>query len=80
MADAKEVRALRIVRTELAKRGIDIGRCDMRMSHGTLYLKGSVSAAKGVVIKDLKKEMEHVGTVLRQRPDIKDVVVDCRFM
>ena len=80
MADAKDVRGLRVARTELTKRGIDIGRCDMRVLHGTLYIKGMVSITRGVVIKDLRLEMEHIGRLLRQKPDIKDVVLDCQYM
>ena len=79
MADAKDVRGLRIARTELTKRGIDIGRCDLRMHHGTLHIKGMVSPAKGTVIKDMRLELEHIGRLLRQKQDIKDVVIDCQY-
>jgi len=77
MADAKDVRGLRLSRTELTKRGIDIGRADLRMHHGILHIKGQVSVMKGSSIKDLKLELDLIARILRQKPDIKDVVVDC---
>jgi len=80
MADVKDVRGLRVARTELTKRGIDIGRCDMRVLHGTLYIKGQVAATKGAAIKDLRMEMEHIGRILRQKPDIRDVILDCQYL
>ncbi len=80
MADIKDVRGLKMARTELGKRGVDTTRCDVRMHHGVLYIKGAVSIARGAVIKDLRTEMEHIGRILKQKSDIKDVVIDCQFM
>ncbi len=80
MADVKDVRGMRVARTELGKRGVDITKCDIRMHHGVLYIKGAVGVAKGAVIKDLKTEMEHIGRILRQKSDIRDVVIDCQFL
>ena len=79
MADEKAVRGMRAARTEFSKRGIEIGRADLRMTHGTLHIKGTISVMRGAVVKDLKAEVELIGRVLRQKPDIKDVVIDCRF-
>ncbi len=79
MADAKDVRAQRVARTELTRRGIDIGRADIRVSHGVLQIRGTISANKGSAVKDLKLEMEHIGRLLRQKSDFKDVVVDCIY-
>ena len=79
MADAKVTRGLRAARCEFSKRGIEIGRADLRMTHGTLHIRGTISVMRGIVIKDLRAEVEIVGRVLRQKPDIKDVVVDCNF-
>jgi len=80
MADAKDVRGLRVARTELTKRGIDISRADLRVTHGTFYIKGMIGIMRGVACKDLRLEVEHIGRLLRQKPDIKDVVIDCQFM
>ncbi len=80
MADVKDVRGLRVARTELSKRGIEIGRADLRVLHGTLYIKGMISAMRGVVVKDLRLEVDHIGRILRQKPEIKDVVIDCQFL
>jgi hypothetical protein len=80
MADLSDVRGLRISRTELTKRGIDITRADLRMSHGVLYVKGAISVLKGAAIKDLKAEVEHIRLLLRQKPDIRDVIVDVQYL
>jgi hypothetical protein len=80
MADAKVTRGLRAARVEFSKRGIEIGRADLRMTHGTLHIKGTISVMRGVVVNDLKGEVELIGRILRQKPDIRDVVVDCRYL
>ena len=80
MADIKDVRGMRIARTELTKRGVDITRCDIRMHHGVLYVRGAVGLAKGSSIRDLKLEMEHIGRLLKQKSDIRDVVIDCQYL
>jgi len=79
MADANAARGLRTARVEFSKRGIEIGRADIRITHGTVHIGGTISIMRGVAIKDLKAEVEMVGKILRQKPDIKNVVIDCRF-
>ncbi len=54
-------------------------RADVRVSHGILYVRGSVCAMQGSQIADIKTEVEHVAHILRQRADIHDVVLDCSF-
>ena len=80
MVDAKDVRGLRVARTELSKRGIDLTRGDIRMLHGVLYIKGGISICKGAEIHDLKGEMEHIARILRQKSEIRDVVLDCMYL
>jgi hypothetical protein len=79
MADEKTVRGMKAARTEFSKRGIETGRADIRMTHGTIYVRGVVSVMRGATIKDLKSEMEIVARVLRQKSEIKDVVIECSF-
>ncbi len=79
MVDQKDVNALRQVRTELTKRGIDIGRADIQMRNGHLTMRGSVSPMAGVTIPDIRMEVEHIARLLRQKPDIHDVVVDIKY-
>jgi hypothetical protein len=79
MTDQKDVHGLRMARSELSKRGIDTSRADIRVMHGVCYIKGIITAAKGSEIKDIKLEMEHLRHILRQKPDIRDVVLDCQF-
>ncbi|MDR3691204.1 MAG: hypothetical protein P4L46_17625 [Fimbriimonas sp.] len=80
MADIRDVRGQRVARTELSKRGVDITRCDIRMHHGILYIKGAVSTGKGATFKDLRTEMEHIGRILKSKSDIRDVVIDCQIL
>ena len=79
MADEKMVRGMKAARTEFSKRGIETGRADIRMTHGTIYVRGVISAMRGVAVKDLKSEMEIIARVLRQKSEIKDVVIECTY-
>lgn len=76
----KETRALKLARTEISKRGFDIGRSDIQLHRGTLTIRGIIATTRGASVQNPEKEMNIVGTVLRQRPDIKDVVIDCIFL
>lgn len=78
MIDARDVQALRLVRSELARRGIDTGRADVRLMHGVLTIRGTVGLAAGAQIpSDLKTEMDQIARFLRQRADIREVIIDC---
>jgi hypothetical protein len=79
MADQKDIHGMRMARTELSKRGIDTTRADVRVAHGVCYIKGLITTVAGSEIKDIRIEMEHIRHVLRQKPDIRDVVLDCQF-
>ena len=68
--------ATRQVRSIMARRGIDVSRCDLRVTHGVCYVRGLVQAMKGVVIPDLKSEMDNIAKVLRQKQDIREVVME----
>ena len=47
--------------------------------HGICYIKGMITVIAGSSVKDIRMEMEHIRHVLRQKPDIRDVVLDCQF-
>jgi hypothetical protein len=79
MADPHDIHGTRMARTELSKRGVDVTRADVRVMHGVCYIKGMVSAMPGKTIPDLHAEMEHIRHILRQKPDIRDVILDCDF-
>ena len=80
MIDARDVNGLRLVRSELARRGIDTGRADVRLMHGVLTIRGTVKAASGSNFGDLKSEMEQIARFLRQRADIREVILDCAYL
>jgi hypothetical protein len=63
----------------MAKRGVDITMCDLRCMHGVLYIRGTVKPYRGSPITDLRSEMELIGKVLRQKPEIRDVVIECVY-
>ncbi len=75
MADPSDVAATKLVRSEFGKRMIDTTNADMRVTHGVCYIRGSLKPIKGGP-QDLRAEMEIIMKVLRQRPGIKDVVMD----
>jgi len=76
MADPNDVSATKAVRQEFSKRGLDTTRADMRVTHGICYIRGSVGVIKGGP-QDVKSELEIIAKVLRTRPNIKDVIIDC---
>ena len=79
MVDAKDVRALRLARTEFHKHGVNVERADIRVLHGILYIRGYVEPQRGSMIHDMKHDMETLARVLRQKSDIREVVLDCTY-
>lgn len=79
MADPKDVAANKFVRSIFGRRGIDVTRADLRVMHGVCYIRGAVAAIPGSGITDLKLEVQNIAKLLTQKPDIKDVVIDCHF-
>lgn len=49
------------------------------MRHGTLTIRGSMAAIPGYQVPDLKHEVEHVARILRQKPDVHEVILDVRY-
>lgn len=80
MVDERDVRGLRQARCELTKHGIDIARADLQLRKGVLTVRGQVAKMPGSPIEDLKLEMDHMMRLLRQRPEIREVIVDCAYL
>ncbi|MGQ9524491.1 MAG: BON domain-containing protein [Armatimonadota bacterium] len=70
---AEDVQATRMVQRELVKRCIDTSLLDVRVSHGVVYLRGTVRRMRGYDF-DLEREMAIICTILRQKPGIREVV------
>jgi hypothetical protein len=79
MADPSDVAANKLVRKEFGRSGLDITYADIRVMHGTCYIRGSISLSKAGEAVEPKAEMERIVRIIRQRPGIKDVVVDVRY-
>lgn len=76
MIDQTDAQALRIVRSELTKRSIDTSRADVRVLKGICHIRGMISAPKSSGIADLNIEIEHIGRILRQKPGIREVILE----
>ncbi|MCS6919878.1 MAG: BON domain-containing protein [Fimbriimonadales bacterium] len=70
-----DVETRRMVLREISKRHVDSSRLDVQVFHGVVYLRGTVSGMRGHNV-DIKAEMEVIRRILRQRPGIRDVVLD----
>ncbi len=70
-----DVETRRMVLREISKRHVDSSRLDVQVFHGVVYLRGTVSGMRGHDI-DIKAEMEVIRRILRQRPGVRDVVLD----
>ena len=79
MADPNDVQATKAARSECNRRGVDTTLTDIRVMHGIVYFRGTVKALRGSNIHDIKHEMELIARVLRQKPEVRDVVLDCMY-
>lgn len=51
---------------------------DIRASHGVVYVRGVIKPIRGGAT-DIKAECELIARVLRVKPEIRDVVLDCVY-
>ncbi len=79
MANEDDVRGTKYARSEVGRRGIDLTQADLRVMHGVCYIRGSIRALRSANIPDLHSEMEKIAKILRTKPEIKDVVLDCIY-
>ncbi len=68
--------ALRAARTMLCKHGLDISRTDVHVSHGICYIRGQVRAEAGSPIEDVSSEVKRVALLIRQKPGIRNVILE----
>jgi hypothetical protein len=78
MVDQNDFRGQRIARAEFARRGIDISRSDLYVMHGVMYMRGEVKAMPNANFNDIGHELALVTKILRQRPEIRDIVLDVK--
>ena len=79
MADPHDVSGTKMARSYMGRRGIDLTLADVRVMHGVCYIRGTLSAVKGGAVADLKTEVEQAARVLRQKQEIRDVILDCIY-
>lgn len=75
MPKPEDLETARMVRKEFARRPIDTSLMTISIVHGVVYLRGSVKPMRGHTF-DMKEELEILSKILRQRPGIRDVVID----
>jgi|LauGreDrversion4_2_1035121.scaffolds.fasta_scaffold138312_4 hypothetical protein len=78
MVDQNDFRGQRIARAEFARRGIDISRSDLYVMHGVLYMRGEVKPMPNATFVDMNAEIGLVTKILRQRPEIRDLVLEVK--
>jgi hypothetical protein len=79
MADINDVRATKAARSELGRRGVDMTHGDVRVLHGVVYISGAIRAIVGSGIGDVRSELELIARILKTKPEIKDVVINCTY-
>lgn len=78
MPRREDLEVSRLVRKELARRPIDTQLVNVQIYHGVVYLRGTVRAMRGHAM-DLRQEMELISRILKQKPGIRDVVLDLTY-
>lgn len=68
-----------MARSELTKRGFDLGMCDLRVMHGVLHIRGSIRKQANAEFEDVKEELERVCNLLRQKNYFKDVALGVSY-
>jgi hypothetical protein len=78
MPRPEDIEMMRTVRREVARRPIDTSLMTIYISHGIVYLRGQVRAMRGHEL-DLPEELKLMAKVMKQRPGIRDVVIEVTY-
>ncbi|HWP31148.1 MAG TPA: hypothetical protein VNK96_05430 [Fimbriimonadales bacterium] len=78
MARLEDTEVTKTVWREFARRPVDISLMSIVVIHGVVYLRGQVKAMRGHTL-DLRSEMEIIAKALKQRPGIRDVIMDLTY-
>lgn len=73
--DPDDIRGMKAARQEFSRRGIDVSRCDVSVRNGICHIRGNVGRLTGNE-PNLMAEVEHAAKAIRQRSEIKDVLVE----
>jgi len=79
MGDPNDVHATKLARREFNKHLVDVTQADIRVNHGTVHVRGTIQAQRGSHYHDVEEECQRICRILRQRPEIRDVVMDCTY-
>jgi hypothetical protein len=52
---------------------------DIQVLHGVIYLRGTIQRMSTGEYDDLKVEVAHIARLLKQKPEVRDVVVDAAY-
>ena len=79
MADPNDVIATKLTRREFNKHHVDVTQADIRVNHGVVFVRGTVQAQRGSHYHDVEEECQRIARILKQRPEIRDVVLDATY-
>jgi ClpP class serine protease len=79
MADPNDVLVTKLARREFNKHLVNMSMADIRVNHGVVYVRGTIMAQKGAHYANVEEETARIARILRQRPEVRDVVLDCTF-
>lgn len=79
MADPMDQEATKYARKQFVRASIDTTQCDIRSTHGVVYIRGVLKAYGGAPYSDLRTEAERVARVLRQKAGIRDVIIEVQY-
>ncbi|GEM_PF-1656844 len=67
----------RSIMRDISKHPVDISKLDVHVSSGVVYLRGTLEAVRGYHVDvDLDEMLGTLVKCIRQRPDVRDVVVE----
>ena len=68
---------VRTLMRDVGKHPVDTSELQLYVSHGVVYLRGKIKTIRGFhEDADLDEELTTICKVLRQRPGVRDVVVE----
>jgi hypothetical protein len=77
MHDPEDIRWTKALRREFTKRQIDVTLAELRVHHGTAYIRGTIKPMRGGP-QDTEHEVNHIAHILRHQ-GVREVVIDCKF-
>jgi hypothetical protein len=76
----QDVETTKVVKRAILRRCVDMNSLDIRVSHGVVYLRGTVERIRGYPQDiNLSEELAIIQRIIHQQPGVREVIMEVQL-